>query len=172
MSVYRMRLKGLTAALIGLSVLCWTGCASSRKATSSHSEQVSSFRFQDSRDSLRDEISQNLNENLTEHEVVTETVIVNDTLKIERISDRQRTLVSGSQMQDTKVVVRTETVRDTVYIERVDTVQVQEVKLHGTSGSLRSALPLGSAKNYLKWICWIIIGLIGLIVTVKICHRR
>ena len=43
LSVYRMRLKGLTAALIGLSVLCWTGCASSRRATSSHSEQVSSL---------------------------------------------------------------------------------------------------------------------------------
>ena len=145
--------------------------------------------MRESRDSLREEISQNLNENLTEHEVVTETLIVNDTLKIERISDRQRMLVSGSQMQDTKVVVRTETVRDTVYIERVDTVQVQEAKLQGTSGSLRSALPLGSsknpkpsplrsvlplgsAKNYLKWICWIIIGLIGLIVTAKICHRR
>ena len=130
LSVYRMRLKGLTvvdlrrdsampeselssllsllrrltAALIGLSVLCWTAwrsrlaralgraiasvvllsliasCASSRRATSSHSEQVSSltnvesatpwhssselgsahgsnadFRFQDSRDSLREE---------------------------------------------------------------------------------------------------------------------
>ena len=66
------------------------------------------------------QISQNLNENLTEHEVVTETLIVNDTLKIERISDRQRTLVSGSQMQDTKVVVRKETVRATVYIAHRD----------------------------------------------------
>ena len=96
-------------------------------------------------------------------------MIVNDTLKIQRISDRQRTLVSGSQMQDTKVVVRTETVRDTVYIERVDTVQVQEAKLQGTSSSLN---PHPSPLNYIKWIFWIIIGLIGLIVTAKICHRR
>ena len=38
--------------------------------------------------------------------------------------------------------------------------------------ALRSALPLGSAKNYQKWIFWIIIGLIGLIVTAKVCLRK
>ena len=143
------------------------GCASTRQASSSHSEQLSSFRFQDSRDSLREEISQNLNENLTEHEVVTETVIYNDSLKIERITDRTRTLESGSKFQDSRVVVRT--VRDTVYIERKDTVEVQGVKLQGASSSLN---PHPSPLNYLKWICWIIIGLMGLIITVKVCLRK
>ena len=102
-----------------------------------------------------------------------------DTVKVERVTDRTRETGSKFKAHGSKVEVRTEVVRDTVYIERVDTVQVQEAKLQGTSGSLnpkpsplRSALPLGSAKNYLKWIFWIIIGLIGLIVTVKICHRR
>ena len=40
LSACTMRLKGLTAALIGLSVLFLAGCASTRQATSSHSEQV------------------------------------------------------------------------------------------------------------------------------------
>ena len=123
--------------------------------------------MRESRDSLREEISQNLNENLTEHEVVTETVIYNDSLKIERITDRVRTLESGSKRQDSRVVVRTEVVRDTVYVERVDTVEVQKVQ--GTSSSLN---PHPSALRYLKWICWIIIGLIGLIITVKVCLLR
>ena len=37
LSVCTMRLKGLTVVLIGLSVLCLAGCASSRTATSSSS---------------------------------------------------------------------------------------------------------------------------------------
>ena len=123
--------------------------------------------MREARDSLREEISQNLNENLAEHEVVTETVIYNDSLKIERITDRTRTLESGSKFQDSRVVVRT--VRDTVYIERKDTVEVQGVKLQGASSSLN---PHPSPLNLIKWIIWILIGLIGLIVTVKICHRR
>ena len=123
--------------------------------------------MREARDSLREEISQNLNENLTEHEVVTETVIYNDSLKIERITDRVRTLESGSRFkaQSSKVEVRT--VRDTVYVERVDTIEVQ--KLQGTSSSLN---PHPSSLNYLKWIFWILIGLIGLIITVKVCLRK
>ena len=121
--------------------------------------------MREARDSLREEISQNLNENLTEHEVVTETVIYNDSLKIERITDRTRTLESGSKFQDSRVVVRT--VRDTVYVERVDTIEVQ--KLQGTSSSLN---PHPSALNYLKWIFAIICAITVLIITIKVCLRR
>ena len=129
--------------------------------------RVESSELREARDSLREEISQNLNENLTEHEVVTETVIYNDSLKIERITDRTRTLESGSKFQDSRVVVRT--VRDTVYIERKDTVEVQGVKLQGASSSLN---PHPSPLNLIKWIFWILIGLIGLIITVKVCSLR
>ena len=123
--------------------------------------------MRESRDSLREEISQNLNENLAEHEVVTETVIYNDALKIERITDRVRTLESGSRFkaQSSKVEVRM--VRDTVYVERVDTIEVQ--KLQGTSSSLN---PHPSALNYLKWICWILVAGIVLIIVVKLFGRR
>ena len=129
--------------------------------------------MRESRDSLREEISQNLNENLTEHEVVTETVIYPSAgsgqapLKIERITDRVRTLESGSKRQDSRVVVRTEVVRDTVYVERVDTVEVQ--KLQGTSSSLN---PHPSALRYLKWIFALICAVVVLIITMKVCLRR
>ena len=119
--------------------------------------------MRESRDSLREEISQNLNENLAEHEVVTETVIYNDSLKIERITDRVRTLESGSKRQDSRVVVRTEVVRDTVYVERVDTIEVQ--KFQGTSSSLN---PHPSALRYLKWIFWILVAIGALIVIIKV----
>ena len=65
------------------------------------------------------------------------------------------------------MVVRTEVVRDTVYIEHRDTVEVQ--KLQGTSSSIN---PHPSPLNNIKWICWILIGLIGLIITVKVCSLR
>lgn len=57
------------------------------------------MREVEARDSLREEILQNLNENLTEHEVVTETVIYNDTLKIERITERTLSRESGSRFK-------------------------------------------------------------------------
>ena len=144
------------------------------------------MREMEARDSLREEISQNLNENLAEHEVVTETVIYTidcvepaharqteselssvlaqsqPSLKIERITDRMRTLESGSRFkaQSSKVEVRM--VRDTVYVERVDTIEVQ--KLQGTSSSLN---PHPSPLNYLKWICWILVAGIVLVVVLR-----
>ena len=127
----------------------------------------SELRELETRDSLREEISQSLNENLTEHEVVTETVIYNDSLKIERITDRVRTLESGSKRQDSRVVVRTEVVRDTVYVERVDTVEVQ--KLQGTSSSLN---PHPSALNYLKWIFALVCAVVVLVVVIRFLKTR
>ena len=56
------------------------------------------------------------------------------------------------------------TVRDTVYVERVDTIEVQ--KLQGTSSSLNphpSALLLT-----LKWVFWILVAGIVLIIVVKL----
>jgi len=183
-----MRYSGLATVLIGLSALCWTACGSSRQASevssswtsqaTESSARVQVSGFEEARDSLREEISQNLNENLAEHEVVTWTVIhrqaqepqPGDTVKVERVTDRTKFQVSSSTLQDSRVAVRTEVVRDTVYIEHRDTVVVQDSRfmVHestDTKGS-RSSIVQG-----LKWIFWIIIGLIGLIVTVKVCLR-
>ena len=159
--------KRLTFALTVITALLSVSCSVSRQA--SERVRVESSELRESRDSLREEISQNLNENLAEHEVVTETVIFNDSLKIERITDRTRTLEAGSRfnVQGSKVV--TKTVRDTVYIERWDTVEVSSSKFQGTSSSLN---PHPSPLNYFKWIFIIILGLIALIVTIKIGLRR
>ena len=156
--------KRLTLALTVITVLLLVSCSVSRQA--SERVRVEGSEFRESRDSLREEISQSLNENLTEHEVVTETVIYNDSLKIERITDRVRTLESGSKRQDSRVVVRTEVVRDTVYVERVDTVEVQ--KLQGTSSSLN---PHPSALNYLKWIFALICAVVVLVVVIRFGRR-
>ena len=125
--------------------------------------------MRESRDSLREEISQNLNEKLEEHEVVTWTVIQEpgDTVKVERVTGRTKFQVSSSMFQDSRVAVRTEVVRDTVYIEHRDTVEVQ--KLQDTSGSLN---PHPSPLNYLKWIFALICAITVLIITAKLCLHR
>ena len=147
-------------ALLSLLTML-VSCSVSRQA--SERVRVESSELRESRDSLREEISQNLNENLTEHEVVTWTVVQphGDTLKVERVTDRAKFQVSSSRIQDSKVEVRT--VRDTVYVERVDTIEVQ--KLQGTSCSLN---PHPSALNYLKWIFWILVAIGALIVIIKV----
>ena len=123
-------------------------------------------------DSLREEISRNLNENLEEHEVVTWTVTrpAGDTVKVERVTHRERVSSTDDVRNRTEERVRTLTVRDTVYVERKDSVLVQSSKFQVQSGSLNprpSSLILT-----LRWIFWIIIGLIGLAITVKVCLRK
>ena len=156
-----MRSKRLTLALIVITALLLVSCSVSRQA--SERVRAESSELRESRDSLREEISQNLNENLAEHEVVTETVIYNDALKIERITDRVRTLESGSRFKAQRSKVEVRMVRDTVYVERVDTIEVQ--KLQGTSSSLN---PHPSPLNYLKWVFWILVAGIVLIIVVKL----
>gem|GEM_PF-3303124 len=111
-----------------------------------------------------------MNENVAEHEVVTWTVAKpgGDTMKVERVTERTKFQVSSSTVQDSKMAVRTLTVRDTVYIEKRDTVE--SFRFQGSSGSLNphpSPLIL-----LMKWIFWIIIGFIGLFITVRVCLRK
>ena len=170
MNVCKMRLKGLTAALIGLSALCWTSCGSTRQATESSSERVSSIRFQDSRDSSAVEKIEVLD---TLKEVTTITIDRNDkgdTLKVVQITDRTR---ASSRDNVVAQKVKTEVRVDTVYVEKRDSVFVQETlsldRLGTGSAQGDKASPVTSA---LKWIFWIIIGLIALIITVKLCLHR
>ena len=141
-------------------------------STSHVTSEVSSDRFQvsgerEARDSLCEEISQNLNENLTEHEVVTETFFRNDSVKLERITDRTTVRGRTARTEAKKDEVRI--VRDTIYVERVDTVQVSSSKIQVPGNSLHSR---PSSLNLLKWIFWIIIAIMGLIITLKVCLRR
>ena len=128
----------------------------------------------ETRDSLREEISQNLNENLAEHEVVTWTIVglpltadgfqspLGDTVKVERVTDRTKFQVSSSRFQDSKMAVRTEVVRDTVYIAVCDSVQVTTTNLSN---------PTNKSSNFvraLKWIFAVICAVGVLVIVVKV----
>ena len=115
-----------------------------------------------------------------------------DTLKVVQITDRTRARNRDNVVaQKVKIVERI----DTVYIQK-DSVNVEDKKIGLSAstdgGSKRSGLSelflchdSGKPKRawslrsllhrfltYVKWICWIIIGLIGLIVTAKVCFLR
>ena len=119
-----------------------------------------------------------MNENLSEHEVVTWTVTglpltayglqESDTLKVERVTNRTRESGSRLQAQSSRVEVRTEIVRDTVYIEhrdsslRVTAYGLQEDGTPTISGKL------SAVSKILKWICWILVAIGGLIIIIKV----
>ena len=103
----------------------------------------------------------------TIRELTTITVQTNDagdTVKVVQITDRDRARNREAvRDKEERLVVRT----DTVYIEKRDSTSVSSFRVQD-SGAGRAS-PFVSA---LKWICWIIIGLIGLIVTAKVCSLR
>ena len=100
-------------------------------------------------------------------EVTTVTVQLNetgDTVKVSTVTDRTRAS-SRDRVRDVaiKVVERT----DTVYVEKRDSVYVQT-----NTGLTNDTKKKPGFLTYVKWIFWIIIGLIGLIVTAKVCSLR
>ena len=101
----------------------------------------------------------------TLQEVTTITIDRNDkgdTLRIATVTDRTRARSRNRvSTQETKVEVRV----DTVYVERRDSVFVE------TNTNRTNQKPGGFAST-LKWIFWIIIGLIGLTITVRVCSRK
>ena len=123
---------------------------------------------------------------------------VGDTVKTSTVTDRTRARAFDRRKD---VEIRTEIVRDTVYIEKIDSVYVSTTNGFGglttgltnptntTKGSGLSELFLchdsGKPKRAwslrsllhrfratLKWIFWILIGLMGLIITMKVCSLR
>lgn len=82
---------------------------------------------------------------------------VGDTVKVSTVTDRIRASVRDRVKE---VEVRTEVRVDTVYVAVRDSVYVSQ-KPQITQ---KSASPL----SYLKWVFWIIIGLIALVVVFKI----
>ena len=224
LSPLRSLLRRLTAALIGLSVLCWTAwrsrlvralgiaiasvvdfvfllrasairkrafmafglasvllsliasCASSRKATSSL--QLTAYGLHETRDTVREQVMVAVHDTI--REVTTITVQTNDagdTLKVVQITDRDRARNREAvRDKEARLVVRT----DTVYVEKRDSsLQVlgrakrqSRAKAYGLQedGTPTVSGKLSAVSKILKWIFWIIIGLIGLIVTAKVCE--
>ena len=184
-----MRYNAWATVLIGLSALCWTSCGSTKQISRETETRANTnyTNVTNERDSVV------IAERDTLKEVTTITVQLNeigDTVKVSTITDRTRAS-SRDRVRDVgiKVVERT----DTVYIEKRDSIYVQNTGLTNptdtTKGSGLSELFLchdsGKPKRAwslrsllhrfratLKWIFWILIGLIGLIVTVKVCSLR
>lgn len=104
----------------------------------------------------------------TLQEVTTITIDRNDkgdTLRIATVTDRTRARSQNRvSTQETKVEVRV----DTVYVERRDSVFVET----NTNRTNRSNQKPGGFASTLKWIFWIIIGLIGLTITVRVCSQK
>ena len=123
-----MRYSALQTALTVALALCVCSCSTTRKATS----EVLSSRFQDTRDTVREQVVVAIHDTL--REVTTITVQLGqtgDTVKVAQVTERDR-LRDRKAVKDKeeKLVVRT----DTVYVERKDSMVVKEANVsHQTS---------------------------------------
>ena len=155
-------IKAWATVLIGLSALCWTSCGSTKQISRETETRANTnyTNVTNERDSVV------IAERDTLKEVTTITVQLNeigDTVKVSTITDRTRAS-SRDRVRDVeiKVVERT----DTVYVEKRDSVMVQNTGLTNPTDKKNTFV------SSLKWIFWILIGLIGLIITVKVCLLR
>ena len=164
-----MQYKLLTFALIGLSALCWTSCASTKqisretetRANGSTSLTTGYTNVTNERDSVV------IAERDTLKEVTTVTVQLNetgDTVKVSTVTDRTRAS-SRDRVRDVeiKVVERT----DTVYVEKRDSVYVQT-----NTGLTNDTKKKSGFLTYVKWIFALVCAIIGLIITIKLCLHR
>ena len=158
-----MQYRLLTFALIGLTALCWTSCASSRQISRETETRANTnyTNVTNERDSVV------IAERDTLKEITTVTVQLNetgDTVKVSTVTDRNRAS-SRDRVRDVeiKVVERT----DTVYIEKTDSVYIQNTNLTNLTNKKS-----GGLVATLKWIFWIIIAIMGLIIIIKVCLRR
>lgn len=101
---------------------------------------------------------------------ITKTITVDrnetgDTLRLTQVTDRYRghdALKLRDKSEKIKVV------HDTVYVEKRDSVDVKESRMAG-SGNQGGKTALHGT---LKWIFYIILGLIALVITVRVCLRK
>ena len=123
--------------------------------------EVSSFRFQDSRDTIREQVVVAVHDTIIETKTITitknekgDTTFTSIVTERDRFRDR-----AAVRDKEEKLIVRT----DTVYIEKRDSVS--SFRFQGSSS-------VGHQTSILKWIFWILCAIIGLIITVKVCLRR
>ena len=117
--------------------------------------RVESLGFRDSSDVERVEVHDTITITRT---ITVQTNDKGDTLRVNTETDRER-IRSKADVRRQKV--KTEIVRDTVYIEKTDSVFVQNTNL--TNRTDKRASPL----SYLKWICWILVAGIVLVVVLR-----
>ena len=99
-------------------------------------------------------------------EVTTITIDRNetgDTLRLTQVTERDRW---RSRNQISTQQTKLEVVHDTVVIVKRDSSYVENTNLTNGTNNQSGGTAL---RGTLKWIFWIIIGLIGLAITVKVC---
>ena len=146
--------------VIALGALIVSACSSSREAA------VSSFRVLDSRvtkDSVKvEKVVVEVHDTIMETTTITIREAENgDTLRVSRVTDRDR---SRSMMDLRRQKDEVKVVRDTVFIEKRDSVSIIT---NSSAGSPR----VSPVVLTLKWVFWIIIGLIALVIVVRIRGR-
>ena len=150
-----MQWKVSMIALIGLSVLCVTGCSSTRSVTA----DVRSLTSEVVRDTVREKVLVAVYDTL--REVTTITVQQNeagDTVFRSVVTDRDRVRERAAvKDKEEKVIVRT----DTVYVAVRDSTDVRN---YGATESQSGGTALNRT---LKWIFWIVVAVIVLIGIVK-----
>ena len=173
----------MTLALTVTAALLSVSCSVSRKAVSEHSElkiesseTVERVLARASEQVRADSVIVEQRDTL--REVTTITIDRNDkgdTLKVVQITDltRARSRVGvAAQRVKTEVLVRDKRQSrarvDTVYVEKRDSVMVQNTGLTNPTNTTKGS----GFRATLKWIFWILIGLIGLIITMKVCLLR
>ena len=93
-------------------------------------------------------------------------------VKVVQITDRDRARNREAvRDKEERLVVRT----DTVYIEKRDSsLRLSSLGAYGLQedGTPTVSGKLSAVSKILKWIFWIILGLIGLAITVKVCSLK
>ena len=137
---------------IALTALIVSACCSSRQVTS----EVRG-RTGEARDSVR--VEQVM---VAVHDTIKETTTITvreneagDTLRVSRVTERDR-VRDRTHVKSMEVDVRV--VRDTVYIAKRDSVLIKNEEKARASPLLKN----------LKWILWIVVGLIALTMVLKI----
>ena len=143
--------------VIVLVALIVSACSTSRVATL----DVSRSRFQDSRDSVNvEQVMVAVHDTIREITTITvDRNDVGDTIFRSVVTDRER-IRNAADVRSKTVDVRV--VRDTVYVEKRDSSYVKNT--NGTNDTNSRASPFVSS---LKWIFFIIVSLIVLIVVIK-----
>lgn len=147
--------------VIALVALIASACSSSRQTAVS---EFQATKFQDSRDSVKvEKVVVEVHDTVME----TTTIVVDrneagDTLKLSTVTDRDR-VRNRAQVKDQheRVVMK----HDTVYIATRDSSFVQNTNYtNGTNPSTGS----GRVVSALKWIFWILMCVIILVIIVKV----
>ena len=147
-------------ALIGLSVLCVTGCSSTRSVTAHSSTELTTgyTNVTNERDSIVVATQDTVKEVTT---VTVQLDAVGDTVKVSTVTDRTRASVRD-RVKDVEVKVVEKT--DTVFVQKTDSVFVERSLDCARDDSGGRTSPFTRA---VKWLVALVVVLCVLIALVK-----